>query len=367
MIEEIRSFYKGKKVLVTGHTGFKGSWLTLWLTLLKADVTGFSLGNLEEPNLFSLLKLEKKIDHRVGDITHLAELEKLIQSVKPDIVFHLAAEALVFPSFQDPVKAFNVNAMGSINLLQALKGSDSKAALFITTDKVYENKNWDYGYREIDSLGGKDPYSASKAMSELAVRAYRESFKESMPALATARAGNIIGGGDFSKYRLLPDCFRSLSRKEPILIRSPNSVRPWLYVLDALFGYLLLGKKLIEQPNSFSDSFNFGPLEIKGVTAKELAQTVINLWGNGSWIQDPSFKENTKEMKTLRLSFDKAAEKLSWKPSFSWIDAVKETTRWYREFYDKGDVEEVSISQIESFYEQAAEIDLSFARSVLLK
>jgi len=324
--------FHGKKVLITGHTGFKGAWLSLWLRHWGADVIGYSLPPPTGPSLFSLTALEEQIIHLTADVRDFDTLQRTVEEFRPEIVFHLAAQSLVLPSFQEPKETFDTNVGGTTNLLEALRNADCvQAAVIVTTDKCYENKEWDWGYREIDQLGGTDPYSASKAMTELLTASYRSSLYKNGPLIASARAGNVIGGGDFSKHRLIPDLMRGILDSKPVQIRSPMSVRPWLYVLDALSGYLLLVQRLMEEGSRFAEAWNFAPLELEGISVAKAADEFLAQWGKGEWI-DASDPLDQREMQQLRLSREKAACRLKWEPAYSWKTAVRETVEWYQCF-----------------------------------
>lgn len=338
---------RGKSVLVTGHTGFKGSWLSLYLHQLGANITGFSLPPTSSPNLFTLANIESLIDHRVGDIRDQVALKKLFQEIQPEVVFHLAAQPLVLTSYENPTETFETNAQGTVHVLEAIRHTPSvKAAVFITSDKCYENNEWCWGYREEDKLGGHDPYSASKAMAELAINSYRRSFFTSNgPSIASARAGNVIGGGDFSTHRLLPDIMKALLENKSIQLRNPNSVRPWLHVLDPLKGYLQLSQKLLEEGKTFAQAWNFGPKDTKLVTAQELVEEAIELWGSGKWHGDRSFS-HPHEMNLLRLSWEKASYNLNWRPSFNWKEAVGLTVNWFKALQEGKSMRSVCLEQI---------------------
>jgi len=326
--------YKNKRVLVTGHTGFKGAWLSLWLHTLGCEVIGYSLPPDVEPNLFELMSLESSITHIEGELRDYNSVRKCIETYKPEIVFHLAAQPLVLESYAFPRETFDINAGGTVNVLEAIRTTTCvKSAVFVTTDKCYENKSWIYGYRENDPLGGNDPYSSSKSMAELAIASYRESFFKdggnTACKIASVRAGNIVGGGDFSAHRIIPDAVKALMEGVEIQVRNPASARPWLYVLDALYGYLCLGAELLTD-EGFAESWNLGPRENRGITVCELVDKAIALWGAGTWSKPTILQP--KEMNLLRLNWDKAAARLNWAPKYDWEGALSETIDWYKAY-----------------------------------
>ncbi len=358
--------FEGKRVLVTGHTGFKGSWLTMWLVTLGADVIGYSLPELPtSPSNFEITTLSRHIIDVRGDINNLEILRQTVETHKPQLVFHLAAQPLVLPAYDHPKLTFMTNVMGTVNLLEIIRTTDTiKAAVNVTTDKVYENKEWFWGYRESDRLGGRDPYSASKSMAELAVAAYRQSYfsAENDPAIGTVRAGNVIGGGDFADYRLVPDCMRALMSGKPIAVRNPLSVRPWQYVLESLSGYLWLAAKLVDHGQDYAEAWNFGPLEQIGITTGELAEKLVSLWGSGSW-----FSTNPERAKAethlLRLSWEKSAARLGWRPVYSWEEALSEIVDWFKVFQTgSDDMLKVGQYQIQRYVDRASELKLSWTK-----
>ncbi len=323
--------FKGKTVLVTGHTGFKGSWLSIWLNELGAKVIGYSLEPAIHPNNYHLTRLQNKMISLTGDIRDLPFLKKIIRSHAPEVIFHLAAQAIVLHSYALPHDTMEINAMGTVNVLEAARESSSlRAMVMVTTDKCYDNREWLWGYRENDPLGGKDPYSASKAMAELAIQSYRDSFYAGRgPLVASARAGNVIGGGDFSEHRLIPDIMKALLENRPIEVRNPYHIRPWLHVLDPLSGYLRLAAKLMQGEASYAQAWNFGPSEQQGVSVQSLVEKSIEYWGEGKWIQKGT-SEGVREMNHLRLNWDRAAHLLSWRPLYSWTEAIGKTVEWFR-------------------------------------
>jgi CDP-glucose 4,6-dehydratase len=348
--------YKGRRVLVTGDTGFKGSWLALWLHELGAQITGMALPPNTEPSHFQLLALDKIIHHIDGDIRNLKEVKKVFQQAKPHIVFHLAAQALVRDSYNDPKATFDTNIGGTVNVLEAIRQCpEVRAAVVITSDKCYENKEWVWGYRENDPLGGHDPYSASKGAAEIVCAAYRRSYFDQDgqgPHLgfATARAGNVIGGGDWAKDRIIPDCIRALTAGKPIVIRNPLATRPWQHVLDPLAGYLLLAAHLLESPDAFSGAWNFGPLSSDQITVQELTERIIKTWGSGT-IQAPHINKRTPhEAHLLHLNIDKSAFELKWQPVLDSSSAIDWTVQWYKAWAEQTDnIQSLSVHQIKKF------------------
>ena len=325
--------YSGKRVLITGDTGFKGSWLALWLTKLGADVTGLGLPPVTCNDNFIVTGLESRIHHIDGDIRNPDIIIRVIQETQPDFVFHLAAQALVLNSYQDPHYTFTTNILGTLNVLEALRKNPLlvKTAVMVTSDKCYENREWVHGYRESDPLGGKDPYSASKGASEIVISSYIRSFfsDTDTTAVASVRAGNVIGGGDWSKDRIMPDVIRALMKKQPVHIRNPAAIRPWQHVLEPLYGYLLLGDALSKDRKKFSGAWNFGPHPCNAVSVETLVKEIIRLWGSGSYIVDSS--ENiSAESSILMLDIAKAVQVLGWSPHLTLPESVRFTLDEYR-------------------------------------
>jgi CDP-glucose 4,6-dehydratase len=353
-MNQILSSYKGKKVFITGHTGFKGSWLSYLLTELGAEVRGFSLEMDTNPNHFSLLNLKNKIDHIVGDITDISSLKIALNEFQPEIVFHLAAQAIVKYSYDEPIKTFNTNIMGSVNLLDSVKSCESvKSLVFITSDKCYENLEWVWGYRENDQLGGHDPYSASKGAAELIFSAYSRSFFEARNNLGTAsaRAGNVIGGGDWAINRIIPDCIRAIEKNIPIKLRNPNATRPWQHVLEPINGYLMLGALLYSNPDFYSGSWNFGPSTSEIRTVNEVANAMIEYIGKGS-IEIENLQEINHEANLLQLNCDKAKQFLGWSPRWGSDKTISSTAQWYKVFLEGGNIESITKSQIYDFFQE---------------
>jgi CDP-glucose 4,6-dehydratase len=337
-MEGFDNVYTGKPVLVTGHTGFKGSWLSIWLNELGANVIGYALDPNTENDNFVLSGVGNKIVDIRGDIRDTDKLKDVFTQYKPEIVFHLAAQPLVRLSYSIPVETYVVNVMGTINVLEAIRTTESvRTGIMITTDKCYENKEQICGYREVDPLGGYDPYSSSKACAELAINSWRSSFfnpkdyNRHKKAIASVRAGNVIGGGDWALDRLVPDCIRALERKEPIEIRNPEAIRPWQHVLEPLHGYLMLGEKMIKNPSSFNEAWNFGPNQESLITVKELVKFIVDAYGKGTNSMGV-FGDEIHETGILNLDSSKAALKLGWKPKFSIEKNIKMTIDWYKKY-----------------------------------
>ena len=337
------NFWCGRRVLLTGHTGFKGTWLTLWLLSLGAEVWGYSLEPEGDPNLFQALALDQSsfsqspgsLHHRIGDLQDFSALQQLVAESRPQVVLHLAAQPLVRRSYQQPLLTWSTNVQGSLHVLEALKPLQHPCAVvMVTTDKVYENREWDHGYRETDRLGGLDPYSASKAAAELAIASWRSSFCGSAAhqtrhlAIATARAGNVIGGGDWAEDRLLPDAMRAVASGEPVVVRSPEATRPWQHVLEPLGGYLLLAQRLSENSFDCSNAFNFGPLLEANRSVSQLLEAVFQCWP-GEWV-DRSDPLAPHEAGRLHLQIDSAYHQLGWRPCWPFQKTVERSVNWYR-------------------------------------
>ncbi len=332
-------YFKGKKVLVTGHTGFKGSWLTIWLTKIGAQVIGYSLDPNTEKDNFIVSNLSNKINDNRGDIRDLQSLEQVFETYQPEIVFHLAAQPLVRLSYDIPRQTFEENVMGTINVLECVRKSNSViSCLCITSDKCYENKEWVWGYRETDSMGGFDPYSASKGCSELVINSYINSFFN--PAqynvhgkvVASVRAGNVIGGGDWAKDRIIPDCFRAIEQEIPIEVRNPQSIRPWQHVLEPLSGYMSLCSKLHEDPNKYSGGWNFGPENESILNVEDVVKSILKHFPNATWI-NKSNPNQVHEANLLNLDCSKANFILGWKPSLVIQECIKLTAEWYKQYH----------------------------------
>lgn len=357
------NIYKGKKVFLTGHTGFKGSWLALWLTKLGAEVCGYSLKPNTEPSMFNELNIGEKITKSViGDILDENFLNQTIKDFAPDIVFHLAAQPLVRLSYAEPILTYKTNVIGTLNVLEAARRSSSvKAFVNVTTDKCYENKEINRGYKEDEPMGGYDMYSSSKGCVEIMSSSFRRSFlqDEGTMAMATARAGNVIGGGDWALDRLIPDCIRGINKVKDIEIRNPIAVRPWQHVLEPLSGYLLLGEKLLTDGKEYAQGFNFGPNEDSVLTVAEVSKMVCDLYGKGEVIVGE--KSPLHEAGLLMLNIEKAEKILNWTPTLTAKEAIKNTVDWYKHFYAKDcNMYEYTIKQIED-YEENIKWNTNFA------
>ena len=340
-------FYKGKRVLITGHTGFKGGWLTIWLQMLGAEVTGYALDPLYPNGVFTLSAISSTINDIRADIRDLNRLKRIISEVKPEIVFHLAAQPVVLESYLNPVETFDINILGSVNLLEAVRTAEGvRSVVMITSDKCYDNREWVWGYRENDPMGGHDPYSASKAAAELAINSYRESFfsKSLKTGIASARAGNVIGGGDWTKHRLIPDMIRAFEKGVPVVIRNPEATRPWQHVLDPLGGYLMLGMNLFNQPDKIAGAWNFGPSEFDTYPVSEVVKMLVTLYGKGDWAQN-SNGERHHEANLLHLDISKARKTLGWRPILSLKESLQLTADWYKVYLSEN-VRKLSESQI---------------------
>ena len=355
-----RQAFAGRRVLVTGNTGFKGAWLTIWLNQLGAEVVGYALAPPTTPNLFSAAQVERcVIAQHAADIRDRANFARVVAGAAPDVIFHLAAQAIVLTSYQVPADTFDVNVMGTVSVLEAVRSlARPCAVVVITSDKCYANREQVWGYREIDAMGGRDPYSASKGAAELAVAAYRQSYfpperlSDHHIQLATVRAGNVIGGGDWAAARIVADLARFLAAGEPIPIRSPKAVRPWQHVLQPLSGYLTLASRMLQSPSEkWCSAWNFGPLPDGAVTVREIAEIFIESWGRGSWI-DCSDSSKPHEDHLLRLSIEKALTELAWRPRWSVRKAVERTAQWYKRYYaDPSSAAALCLDDISAFDE----------------
>lgn len=354
----IQEFYRGKRVFVTGHTGFKGSWLCLWLSEMGAEVTGYALEPPTKPSLFVGARVADLIKSIIGDIRDFDSLKRALYAAEPEIVIHMAAQPLVRLSYKEPVLTYETNVMGTIHILEAMRMLGKvKAFVNVTTDKCYENREWPWGYREIEPMGGYDPYSNSKACSELVTSSYRNSFfndseygKSHGTAIASARAGNVIGGGDWADDRLIPDIVRSLLDKKEILIRNPTSIRPWQYVLEPLSGYLLLAMRLYDKGPEFAEAWNFGPEDNDARSVEWIVEKICRLWG-----QDASYRidsgQKPHEANFLKLDISKSKQRLGWTPRWSLDRAIESTLSWTKAMQRGEDIRAESLKQIRSFGE----------------
>jgi CDP-glucose 4,6-dehydratase len=355
MDEHFQEIYRNRRVLITGHTGFKGSWLSLWLAELEAKVIGYSLEPPTEPNLFEAINLKDKITHIIGDVRDEKHLIAIFEKYQPEFVFHMAAQPLVRLSYKDPKLTYETNVIGTVNVLEAVRKTESiRVCIIVTSDKCYENREWVYGYRETDPIGGYDPYSSSKGCAELVTSAYMRSFfnpegyeKNHNVALSSVRAGNVIGGGDWGEDRIIPDCVRALSQKNGIVVRNPQATRPWQYVLEPLSGYLLLGALMYEGGTKYSSAWNFGPNDASIITVEELVKLVIKYWNSGSYTTDTSNQPH--EAGILKLDASKAQALLGWTPIYDVYKAVEKTINWYKNFYNcmrKEELYEFTVKEI---------------------
>lgn len=348
--------FKNKRVLITGHTGFKGSWLAIWLSILGARVVGVSNNYPSSPNHYKLLKLDKKILSKNLDIRNLPDLKKFIKKYNPNFVFHLAAQSIVKAAYKNSLKTWSTNLIGTINVLESLRQLKKKCvAVFITSDKCYENLEIKRGYHENDKLGGQDPYSASKASADIAIRSYISSFfshKTNKVFIATARAGNVIGGGDWSKNRLIPDCVRSWSKKKKVLIRNPYSTRPWQHVLEAIYGYIILAINLNKNSNLHGEAFNFGPAKNQNYKVISVVKLMKKYWENVSWKLCKESNRNFKESSLLKLNSQKSKRILKWRSILSFKENISLVAIWYKSFYlDPKKIYTYTSNQIE-FYQK---------------
>ncbi|MBV8622744.1 MAG: CDP-glucose 4,6-dehydratase [Herbaspirillum sp.] len=353
------NFWRDKRVFITGHTGFKGSWLTLWLHMMGAKVSGYSLPAPTNPSLFHLARLHNCVQTTTGDVRDPKHLAETVAAVQPDVVFHLAAQPLVRDSYQTPVDTYATNVMGTVHLLEAVRNTPSvRSVVVVTSDKCYENREWLWGYREDDPMGGHDPYSSSKGAAELVTSAYRRSFFASNPdnqtGIASVRAGNVIGGGDFAPDRLIPDFIRAWERDEPVSIRNPHAVRPWQFVLEPLSGYLQIGRLLYEQGGKYAEGWNFGPADTDLQTVSQLCATFNHsLQKNDVTPLEVQLQPQANaphEAALLRLDISKARQRLDWIPKMELYTALELTAQWYAGYFNNEDLRTLSENQI-AFYQ----------------
>ncbi|HEX8747030.1 MAG TPA: CDP-glucose 4,6-dehydratase [Pyrinomonadaceae bacterium] len=360
-------FWRDKRVLVTGHTGFKGSWLSLWLAEMGARVAGYALEPPTTPSLFQLARISESVESINGDVRDFDSLSRAIARHRPEIVIHMAAQSLVRRSYSDPVETYGTNVMGTVNLLEAVRRSASdfvKAVLVVTSDKCYENREWVWGYRETEPMGGHDPYSSSKGCAELVTSAMRSSFFQSKTganraatAVASARAGNVLGGGDWAEDRLVPDIIKSWVEGREVAIRNPRAVRPWQHVLDPLSGYLLLCEKLYEEGAAYAEGWNFGPSEEDAQTVEHVVGRLSELWalgdGKAEWVLDGNVHPH--EANYLKLDCSKARSHLRWQPRWNLERTLRETVSWYRAYQSGEQMQGFSLEQIRAFQNSVAE------------
>jgi CDP-glucose 4,6-dehydratase len=344
-------FWQGKKVLITGHTGFKGSWLSLWLQSVGANVIGYALKPPTTPSLFEVAKVAEGMTSIIGDVRDRKHLQTVIAQHKPEIIFHMAAQPLVRYSYVNPVETYATNVMGTVHLLDAVRQVETvKVIVNITTDKCYENQEWVWGYRENEPMGGYDPYSNSKACAELVTSAYRQSFFHTDGvALASVRAGNVIGGGDWAQDRLIPDIMQAIMAKKPVIIRNPQAIRPWQHVLEPLNGYLMLAEKLWENGAAYAEAWNFGPNEEDAKPVQWMVEQLTKMWSNNaSWILDNN--EHPHEANYLKLDCAKGKTKLGWHPKWTLETALENIIFWYQAYKKQQNMQEITMSQIESYH-----------------
>ena len=344
-------FWQGKRVFLTGHTGFKGSWLSLWLQSLGAQVHGLGLEPTTSPNLFAVAQVAAGMaSHTIGDIRDLAAVQKAMQAAQPDIVIHMAAQSLVRLSYTEPVETYATNVMGTVHILEAARSAPSvKAIVVVTTDKCYENKEWAWGYRENEPMGGHDPYSNSKGCAELVTSAYRNSFLHSSGiAVASARAGNVIGGGDWATDRLVPDILRAFEQNLPVTIRNPHATRPWQHVLEPLSGYLTLAEHLYTQGQDYAEGWNFGPKDDDAQPVQWIVEHMVNSWGQGaSWQQDGGVHPH--EANYLKLDISKAKTRLGWQPRWPLLTALEKITTWHQAYLATTNMHDFTMQQIANY------------------
>jgi len=350
------SFWKGKRVFLTGHTGFKGGWLSLWLSSMGAKVTGYALAPNTTPNFFDVVKIDNEIDQSyIADIRDLEKIKNAMIEAQPEIVIHMAAQALVRNSYVNPVETYTTNVMGTVHVLESIRALNSiRAVVIVTSDKCYENKEWTWGYRENEAMGGYDPYSNSKGCAELVTSAYRQSYfapekyTQHKVAIASARAGNVIGGGDWSKDRLIPDAIKAFEVNEVLVIRNPLATRPWQHVLEPLSGYLVLAQALYEQGAKFNGGWNFGPRDEDARSVQDVINSLIDHWGEpAAWKQDDA--EQPHEARSLKLDISKARQFLQWSPKWGLDQAISYISQWHSQYQQNADMRKISLNQIQNY------------------
>jgi CDP-glucose 4,6-dehydratase len=349
------AFWKSKRVFLTGHTGFKGSWLSLWLLSMGAEVSGYSLAPSTNPNLYTAIALDKDMASTIADVRDAEALERAMRSFRPEIVIHMAAQPLVRYSYEVPIETYATNVMGTVHLLNAVRHTpEVRVVVNVTSDKCYENREWVWPYREDEAMGGHDPYSSSKGCAELVTSAFRRSYfhpdkySEHRVAITSGRAGNVIGGGDWALDRIVPDMARSFSAGKPVIIRNPRAVRPWQHVLEPLSGYLTLTERSFADA-SITGAWNFGPSESDSQPVRYLADSIVRLWGNGAKWESGESGQAVHEAHLLNLDSSKARTLLGWRPRWRLDEALANTVGWYREYYGGGDAQTVSLNQIKDY------------------
>lgn len=343
------TFWQGKRVFLTGHTGFKGAWLSLWLHHLGAIVKGYALCPPTQPSLFDIAQIEQIIESEIGDIRNLDQLKNSMHGFDPEIVIHMAAQPLVRLSYHQPVETYSTNVMGTVHVLEAARAcAHLKAIVNVTTDKCYENKEWVWGYRENEPMGGHDPYSSSKGCAELVTAAYRRSFLSTQGiGLASARAGNVIGGGDFAADRLIPDILRAFEKNQPVVIRHPKATRPWQHVLEPLSGYLLLAQALYDQPNDYAEGWNFGPNEADVQPVSWILDKMIQHWQGATWHLDPQVQLH--EATYLKLDISKAKARLDWQPTWRLEQTLEKIVNWHQAWLSGEDMQQHCLAEITEY------------------
>jgi CDP-glucose 4,6-dehydratase len=344
-------FWRRRRVLITGHTGFKGAWLALWLHALGAEVHGFAADSPTTPSLFSLTKLDELVPSRTGDVRDPEAVQGAVAESRPEVVFHLAAQAVVRNSLTDPAGTFSTNVLGTVNLLEAVRRRrhEVRAVVCVTSDKCYANRDWDWGYREIDELGGLDPYSASKACQELVTASYRDSVLDGEVAVATARAGNVIGGGDWAAHRLVPDVMRAAVERRAVTVRNPDSVRPWQHVLNPLSGYVRVAERLVEEGAPFAEAWNFSPAVEEARSVSWLVDRLRRSWPGQLPVEMAPPAKDKYEARVVKLDASKARERLDWVPLWSLERGVDAIVEWYDAYRSGRDLRAVTLGQIEAF------------------
>lgn len=353
-----KNFWKGKRVYLTGHTGFKGSWLSLWLSEMGAVVKGYALSPPSTPNLFEVARISEKIESEIGDIRNFDKLKASMVQFNPDLLIHMAAQPLVRLSYKEPIETFDTNVMGTVKVLQAARNcSNLKSVISVTTDKCYENKEWEWGYRENEPMGGHDPYSSSKGCAELVTSAYRRSFlNEQGIGLASARAGNVIGGGDWADDRLIPDILRAFEKNRPVVIRNPLSTRPWQHVMEPLSGYLTLAEALYNNPSKYAEAWNFGPSDEDAKPVGWILNNMTEKWKGASWELDS--QSNPHEAEYLKLDISKAKMRLNWQPSWNLETTLDNIVNWHKNWLNKADMQNITISEINKFMVEQNDINI---------